>query len=151
MERPQVRGQRANLEGQGDAPPSPEEQEALQERAATARKNLGPEWTDTDYWNPAVNSEEWLGVSDEEFDQRLAERIRQNPDVPDEELARQLATELTGGQQAGAAGAHAQGAAAAGGGPQPPAGYPPNARQAPDGKWYVPDPNSPSGWSLFTP
>lgn len=104
--------------------------QAVMDRAAEARKRLGPEWTDTDYWNPAVSSKEWLGVGDEEFDQRLAERIRQNPGVPDDELARQLAAELTGNS----GGSDGDGAAAASG---PPAGHP-NAQQAPDGYWYVP-------------
>ena len=138
-------GQAGQAEGPSD--------EEVMDRAAAARKNLGPSWTETDYWNPAVGSEEWLGVGDEEFDQRLAQMIRQNPNVPDDELARQLAAQLTEGQQGGEGDGQAQGGAMAAdqGEPRPPAGYPPNARQAPDGKWYVPDPNSPSGWSLFTP
>lgn len=45
--------------------------------------------------------------------------------------------------QANAAAAKLQ--AGGGGGGQPPV---PGARKAPDGKWYVKDPNSPSGWSM---
>lgn len=125
-------GQQAGADGGGES------DEATLERAATARKNLGPAWTETDYWNPAVSSEKWLGASDEEFDQRLAARIRQSPNVPDDELARQLAAELTGQQQGGGDG----GQAPAPTGEQPPANHPPaqypNARQAADGNWYVP-------------
>ena len=142
-------------QGQAAAQPSPEEEEALMDRAEAAFDNLGPEWYESfDVLNPFVDSdEEVAGASKEEFVQRLTQLIRQNPNVPDDELARHLASEFAGGQQGGGEGegaGQAQGAAPAGE-PQPPAGYPPNARQAPDGKWYVPDPNSPSGWSLFTP
>ena len=74
-----------------------------------------------------MGSEQWLGTSDEEFDRLLAERIKKSPGVPTEELAQKLAAELTG--------ARGEGAAAAPSGP--PADHP-DARQAPDGFWYVP-------------
>lgn len=146
----------AGLKGQGGAaPPSPEEEQALMDRAEAAFGNLGPEWNESFDWiNPFVDSDEKAaGASKEEFVQRLAQLIKQNPTVPDDELARRLAAELTGGQQGGQGerGGQDQATAAAGEDQQPPAGYPPNARRAPDGKWYVPDPDRPGGWMLFTP
>jgi hypothetical protein len=140
----------AGLKGAGAAPPpSPEEEEALMDRASAARKRLGPSWTETDYWNPAVGSEEWLGTGDEEFDQRLAQMIRENPNVPDDELARRLAAELTGGQgQQGGEGGQGDGQTAgteALAADSPPPDYP-NAQKAPDGNWYIPDPDRPGKW-----
>lgn len=87
-------------------------------RSAAARRNLGPLWDSTElsasFRHPLVSSEEWLGVSDEEFDRRLVQLIRQNSGVLDEELARQLAAELTGGQQ-GEGDGQTQGSTADGG------------------------------------
>lgn len=116
--------------GQGSGE-DPKTNEALQARAEAAFDALGPEWYESIDWiNPFVDSDEKAaGASKEEFVARLMEAIERNPGVPDAELARQLVAQLTGqgGGSEGGGGAEASG---------PPAEHP-NARQAPDGYWYV--------------
>ena len=60
-------------QGEGD-------ERACMDRSAAARKYLRPSRDSPEhsagFWHPFVSSEEWLGVSDKEFDQRLVQLIR---------------------------------------------------------------------------
>jgi len=89
------------------------------------------------------SDEEDLGAPEAEFKPLLIQEMINNPNVPGKILAARLKRRLKGQGESDAGG----GAPAPAGSAQPPAEYP-NARQAPDGNWYVPDPNSPSGWAM---